>query len=381
MGSQTNVDLNDIGFGKGKTQHYAFTYDSTAFLSSTDPEDGCDLCNALMNVVEQDFTLMQSRFPNVDFSTQWTFSFAVKVTQQSSTVQYGDRWTVAGPTISLTSPTGMSVDFPRYLLIDEVTEMFMAVQRNGWGIWTDSSSGQTFTEGSDGEGLSRFLGVQMLINNGLDLSILYQPSIEESWWIAPEWLSTTDRPDYINLNPDPSDNKFDAINCCTTMFVWYLYKQLGFPIQSIINNKGVGNTMASTYNQLTEVLGNPFPFFSRLLANTYPPGSYNRLGSDLDNPFPLGILTFWGVQSRYVWLECCTTFTLVIEGLSQHMYQQFLIASPFTTVFLFTGSLLVATSGITISPTPANPGDPPPVTPIVQYEDASNIYAPQRISF
>jgi hypothetical protein len=69
---------------------------------------------------------------------------------------------------------------------------------------------------------------------------------------------------------------------------------------------------------------------------------------------------------------------LVLEGLSQYVYQNYLTANPDTAVFAFTGSLLSA-GGIKISPT--NPGSGTIVTPVAQYEDQSNLRGPQRISF
>jgi hypothetical protein len=71
-------------------------------------------------------------------------------------------------------------------------------------------------------------------------------------------------------------------------------------------------------------------------------------------------------------------FTLVLEGLSQYVYQNYLTANPDTALFAFTGSLLSA-GGIKISPT--NPGSGTIVTPVAQYEDQSNLRGPQRISF
>lgn len=396
--SQVTDGLTDNGLGKGVTTHYKFSYDGTAFPQATDPANGRDRCNDLMKVVEADFNLMQSWFVGVDIRTLYSFPIAVQITQFQGPAtpggpnvrSYGGAWGPPPVPITLTSPNGVPVQFPQYLLVDEVTEIFMDAQKNGWGFSNGVSN-----EGSDGEGLSRFLGVQALINDKQSLSVLDQSSsVGLTWWAAQTWLRTTDRFDYIGSNPTPGDNADDKVNGCTTMFVYYLYTQLGFAIPEIVIHKGIGKTMVSTYNQLTLDLGDPFPFFARLIASVYPPPSPGLPGPNQDNPFPLGILTFWGVRSTFGLndvqdvIKTATpsgrvspAFTLVIEGLSQYVYQNYISANPATTVFNFSGGLLTAGNGIQISPTPANPGGVTPVTPIAQYEDDNNLREPQRISF
>lgn len=77
--------------------------------------------------------------------------------------------------IRLTPGNGSSLTVVRYLLVSEVTEMFMLAQNRGW-----FDPGGT-NEGSSGEGLSRFLAHEFLIATGLGVS---EPGFE----LAPSWL-------------------------------------------------------------------------------------------------------------------------------------------------------------------------------------------------
>ena len=47
------------------------------------------------------------------------------------------------------------------------------------------------------------------------------------------WLNPPSaRHDFVNNNPD--DNKPDPVTGCTTLYLYYLHDQLGFPINAII---------------------------------------------------------------------------------------------------------------------------------------------------
>ena len=56
------------------------------------------------------------------------------------------------------NPGGGGVTMCRYLLVSEITEQFMREQGRGWY--------GTNTEGSEGEGLSRFLAARLLGTTG-----------------------------------------------------------------------------------------------------------------------------------------------------------------------------------------------------------------------
>ncbi|KAF9369523.1 hypothetical protein CPB97_003539, partial [Podila verticillata] len=193
--------------------------------------------------------------------------------------------------------------------------------------------------------------------------------------------------DYVSdnpYNPDNSDNKHDARTGCATLFLYYLFTQLQFAIPQIINAGAV--TLAGVYSNLTGDLGNPFPFFSRLLGNAFPDKSTITSGPNFDNPFPLGLLSFWvdkntfgrdevqdiiDIQSGLI----SNAFWLVLEGFSVNSFNALNIAIPTPT-----GSFL-GLGGVSILNTPATAGGNAPGSPIAQFEDPSSLTVPQRIRF
>lgn len=148
---------------KGRTTHYQISYDDTFSKA-----DGLDRAAALQAKCEQDFTLMSGWFAGVNF--EFSFPIAVQVTNATGGASWTDPPDIAlafgySPTVVIKPGTGTSADFVRYLLVSEVTEMFMASQKKGW--YQDTSAFSGADEGSKGEGLSRFLGVQFKIANAL----------------------------------------------------------------------------------------------------------------------------------------------------------------------------------------------------------------------
>jgi hypothetical protein len=129
----------------GATTHYRISYDTT--FSQT---DGVNRAGALLAQCEQDFALMQSWFGGV------SAGFA-PLSVQIANATGGASWN--GSSVTINPGTGTPVSLIRYLLVSEVVEEFMASQDKGWFQGSD--------EGSKGEALSRFLGVQFKIANGL----------------------------------------------------------------------------------------------------------------------------------------------------------------------------------------------------------------------
>src|SRR6185437_8662725 len=100
-----------------------------------------------------------------------------------------------------------------------VTEMFMASQNKGWFESTSFFSGAD--EGSKGEGLSRFLGVQFQLANGLG-------NVPPPFFsVGTLWLNSA-REDFVDHNPD--DHNPDPTTGCTTLFLYYLNSQLVYSI-------------------------------------------------------------------------------------------------------------------------------------------------------
>jgi hypothetical protein len=218
--AQTNTGLPNGGV----TACYAITYES-----SLAPADGLNRAIALMADCDADFALMQAWFGGI------TLKYALPLVIQIGAGTYaGANWSSSGPT-TLIPGNGTSIITVRYLLVSEVVEMFMDTKGNGWGY-----SGSDSNEGSKGEGLTRFLGVQFLLAIGLGKA---PPA---GFGTTTAWLNGL-RQNYVDNNPD--DNKPDQITGCTTCFIYYLHDQLGFTINQIINAGAA--TLGGVYTNLT----------------------------------------------------------------------------------------------------------------------------------
>ncbi len=79
--------------------------------------------------------------------------------------------------ITLKAGSG-DASFLRYLLVSEVTELFMHAQNAGWFAPSGAD------EQSCGEALSRFLAQQFLVNNGLGIT-------EPGYALSPSWLNSS----------------------------------------------------------------------------------------------------------------------------------------------------------------------------------------------
>lgn len=235
----------------GLTAHYQIEYDE-----SLSPEDGLDRALALLGVCEQDYDLMAHWFGNI--ALPWN---PVPI-QIASGAGPGAGW---GPPVTLVPGDGTPLDMVRYLLVAEVTEMFMLAQNKGWFHGVD--------EGSDGEGLSLFLGEQFLAS----IAAAATP-IE----IANYWMGSA-RLDYVN-HVDPYDRTADEKTGCAILFIYYLYTELGFDIPAII--AGGGAQLSDVYENLTGDATDPFPNFKCLLDSAYP-GTATISGANTNNPWPL----------------------------------------------------------------------------------------------
>ncbi|WP_353072971.1 hypothetical protein [Tunturiibacter gelidiferens] len=257
----------------GKTAHYQISYDTT--LS---PVDGVARALDLFNICEADFALMSGWFAGVNL----IFNFPLPV--QIVNAFGGASWSNpsgfqlifgSSPTITIKPASGTSVNVIRYLLVSEVTEMFMVSKNNQWAEPTSLFQGGD--EGSMGEGLSRFLGVQFQLANGI--GGVPPPGAG----VVPVWLNGA-RPDFVNNDPD--DNRPDIVTGCTTLFIYYLFNQLNFSIQQIIN-AGASN-LAGVYQNLT---GQPAGWASFIdLVNRYYPPAFSPYTPKGDNIFPVSDL-------------------------------------------------------------------------------------------
>lgn len=175
----TTQGLTDSGLGPGVTAHYTFSYDSTLQASGLEPAR----TNAVIGACEGDYALMSDWFGGIDLSPTITLPYPIYVADLGGGAG-GEGGTGANtggiyPNISsrLEPGSGTAV-FLRYLMVSEITEVFMHVQNQGWYA-PDGSNEQ-----SCGEALSRFLGQQFLVVKGLALA-------EPGYAISPSWLNSS----------------------------------------------------------------------------------------------------------------------------------------------------------------------------------------------
>jgi hypothetical protein len=338
------MSLSTTGLtGGGLTTHYQIQYDDT--LSHA---DGIDRANGLVGACEGDYDLMSGWFGGISLTV------GTPVTVNIVPGPYASAgW---GPPITLKPGNGSDLTLVRYLLVAEVTEMFMLAQDRGW-FAPDGSN-----EGSAGEGLSRFLSSRFLVAKGLG-------ETEPGFDLANSWLGSV-RSDFVN-HIDPGDHGIDAKTGCSILFIYYLFKQLGFTETQIVG--AAASELAGVYANLTGDSGDPFPFFKRLLDNAFP-GTSTITTGNLDDPFPLGMMSFWVDKSSFGRDEVQDViassggrfpdaFWLVLEGFSIDSFLALGIdipnpAGPFTSL-----------PGVSVvrSATP------------VEFEDPTQTKAPQRI--
>lgn len=243
----------------GRTAHYQIQYDDS-IAGGVEP----GRCNQLVAACEGDFNLMSGWFGNAVLDVN--IPMAVNVTPNSG----GAGWSLSGGNLTITVNAGTNdAAFVRYLLVAEVVEQFMRAQNRGW-----FGAG---TEGSEGEGLSRFLAAQFLAINGLGNP---RPGFSNS----NSWLAS-DRKDFVN-NTRGTDDGPDAVTGCSLLFIYYLFSQLGFSIDQIV--AAGANTLGGVYKNLTNTACDPFPFFKALIDASFP-GTSTITTGNLDNPFPIGM--------------------------------------------------------------------------------------------
>lgn len=299
----------------GVTTHYRFQYDDSlsAPINPGGPEPG--RTNAVIAACENDFNQMAGWFDNIALDVN--FTIPVSVTQNSG----GASWSKNGGNLTITiNPGSGNQAYVRYLLVAEMVEQYMRAQGLGW-----YGRGN---EGSQGEGLSRFLARQFFILNGFGNP---PASVANS----NSWLNSP-RADYVN-NINPTDGGPDAVTGCATLFIWYLFAQLGFSINQIV--AAGANTLGGVYRNLTGDTADPFPFFKHLMDTTFP-GMSTITSGNLDNPYPLGILSFWVDKSTFGRDEVAdvissssngtfaNAFWLVLEGFNRQQFNGLGIGTP-----------------------------------------------------
>ena len=176
----------------GVTEHYAFAYDSVLAAGGLEPAR----TKALMAAAEKDYKLMSDWFGVIGLSV--SLPLHVNVANESGGAH-------TGQTVTLKPGSG-DANYCRYLLVSEVTELFMDSQQKGW--FSPDGSG----EQSCGEGLSRFLAQQFLVWAGIGIS-------EPDYAISPSWLNSSlpsTTAGSTQLGPQPLTSLSASINAAAT---------------------------------------------------------------------------------------------------------------------------------------------------------------------
>jgi hypothetical protein len=190
---------------EGVTAHYAFSYDVTLQKTAANP-GGLEPArtNQVIAACEADFNLMSGWFGNIALDIG--FTIPVNVTQNGG----GASWNLSNRNLTVTiNPANGNASLVRYLLVSEMVEQFMRAQGLGW-------FGQG-TEGSQGEGLSRFLAAQFLAVNGLG-------GIPAGFANSNKWLSST-RDDFVN-NIRGTDDGPDEVTGCSLLFIYQQFPEV-----------------------------------------------------------------------------------------------------------------------------------------------------------
>jgi protocatechuate 3,4-dioxygenase beta subunit len=249
-----------------------------------------------MAVCDNDFGLMSAWFRGTDFK----FPFPIKVAINNA--GGGASW--IGPTeypppddytvtVQINAMPNATADLARFLLVAEVTEMFMYSHHSGW-------QGAGGDEGSTGEGLSRFLQCQLLVERGLTDHFT-------GFDVVPFWLNSATRPNYVDNDPD--DATPDVITGCTAAFIYYLHYQLGFDITAIIDAGAA--TMAGVYRKLTGRTDG-WQTFIDLVNLHYPIGTAYQ--TTKDNIFPVPELS--AMDDATVVSGAATTVTVNVNRIN-----------------------------------------------------------------
>jgi hypothetical protein len=286
--------LTNSGLGNGITPHYSFAYDEQ--LNSATHPGGPEpsRTNALIAQCENDYNLMANWFGGI------APPFPLPLQVQVANAGGGASW---GPPITL-DPGAGDANFMRSLMVSEVTEMLMRAQGKGW-FAPDGSNEQ-----SCGEGLSHFLAQQFQIVSGIGLNTAFAGN--GNIWLNSALTPVVNgkdygaRSDYVNTTLE-YDHGNDPGSGCAVLFIYYLFTQLGFPINNIIAAApGIANAskcLRGVFANLTGDSSDPFPFFKQLLNAAFPPSVPAAIpGPNPDNPWPLG-------PSGTPWIQATITTT------------------------------------------------------------------------
>jgi hypothetical protein len=304
--------------GQGRTQFFNFQYDDSLSTAR-----GLDLAADLMNYCDDDMSQLAAWFSGraLDMSPPIIVSLVNPATDAAGnpTQTLGGSWYGGGPwplqvTIAIGEfplGAGTATMLARYLLVSEVSEMYMrAINATGFrNPWFRS-----FSEGNKGEALSRFLAAQFLLRAYPGASAIPWVMVPKGglvWNVTNLWLDSA-REDWLEVNDE--DIAPDKVIGCGTLFLFYLYDQLGYRIEDIIN--AGGGHLSNVYENLTgDSALNAWGKFSGIVDSHYPhsaaastppgsPGGFTPSYSPtLDSVFPVPDLTVFSATTLVTWVK------------------------------------------------------------------------------
>ena len=231
------------------TAHFRFEYDNTLNQLAASA-----FGVALAGNAETDYNLVSFWFGGL---TPPGVPFNVKINKPSATRSGGNDGNK-----QITIDVGANADFDlgRWVLVAELTEIFMRAQNRGW------NAGK-----SNGEALSQVAGFTIV------------PSQATRLIGPPTWLDDDNsaRPDFVSQT-DTTDKNAVSYGC-GVLFLYHLRSQLGFTMRAVV--QGAADTLEGVYHNLTQD-SHAFAAFSALLAARFPPGVPSTLVGST-NPFPL----------------------------------------------------------------------------------------------
>ncbi len=301
----------------GSTQFFNFQYDA-----SLTPANGLGLATDMMQHCDNDLALLAAWFSGrqLDMSPPINVSVNTVATDASgSPTQFvGGHWEGAltdslQVTINigeLPMLVGTATMLARYLLVSEVSEMYMrAFNAQGPNPWFRS-----FDEGNKGEALSRFLATQFLLHAFPGVTSVPTLTVG-AWNVTNLWLNSA-RKNFLEVNDD--DTNPDEEVGCATLFLFYLRDQRGYAIPDIIN--AGGGHLSNVYENLThDSAMNAWGKFSGLVNPHYPSTpdpsgttftpSYNP---PLETVFPVSDLTLFTAPVQISWVASAMPSSVAI---------------------------------------------------------------------
>jgi hypothetical protein len=209
------------------TRHFVFSFDQTL-----DGVGARALGSALFATAEQDYATVSSWFDGLKPAG---VPFVIKISPLSLSRSGGNDRTKL-----ITINLGATTDFTsaRWVLVAEMTEIFMTAQNAGWNA-----------AASNGEALSQVAGFT-----------IYPTEVSRVGG-SEIWLDSSNRQDFVSLT-DATDTNAASYGC-GVLFIYSLRSQLGFTTRAIV--QAAADTLEDVYHNLTQDSG-AFSTFATIVA-------------------------------------------------------------------------------------------------------------------